>query len=861
MAGGNNFDPNDAKQIALEIEKIYKRIGLSNPFKSGTYSLSELKAGLEDARDMMMDWAEGIGEIERGFKAILDEVKATSNSFNSAKRNLTSLSSISSQIRDHQLGINQLSSKQLTQLKAKLDSELKSLSINNEGLKQQQKDLEAKKARTKLSTQEQQQLNRINILLSNTNSLLQDQDSLQKQLNDKLEEEIHSRETIEKKLGVTGGILRGISKIPILGNLVDTNEALHVAETTINNTGSSIRGLGSAIGNLGKQAISGLFNPANMTLGVFTLMGKILKDVDSSAGDFAKSMNITYSQALGVREEMVRIASSSHDAAVNSSRLQESLLAINQSLGTNGQISEQDLVTFTKLREQSGLTNEQLVSMQKYSMVMGGSLKSNVEKFQATSKILSYQNKVALNTKQLMVDMGAVSNRVKLSIEGGAAGLAKAAVNAKLMGSDLEKTSAIADQLLNFESSIEAELSAELLTGKDLTLEKARQAALNNDLATVASEITKQMGSAKDFANSNRIQQEAMAKAVGMTADQLGDMLFEQEALRKVGKKLSDEEQRAFETAKQKFGVEEASRMLREGQLDQMVEQQSVQDRFNQSVLKLQEIFVSLAEPILQIVSPFADVISGVAGLASSIAPFVKYLAEGYAIIKGMQLGLGGILQLQGFITAAKASELGLAGSILSSLGLQNAAEMYKLTLMTGGNRLAATRAFLENTILGSIVAQGYGLIKNLGQLVIELGVRWGIASAALTANAAATFGIGAAVAVAAASAAYVTMKSLKDGIVDPKKGPILSGEFGSVQLNPRDKAMYGADGSIKVGTNLVGNSSSPQDNSALIAEIRAMRNELNNRPVVVHSVVKTENNDVLARGTNTANRKSYSIQ
>jgi hypothetical protein len=115
---------------------------------------------------------------------------------------------------------------------------------------------------------------------------------------------------------------------------------------------------------------------------------------------------------------------------------------------------------------------------------------------------------------------------------------------------------------------------------------------------------------------------------------------------------------------------------------------------------------------------------------------------------------------------------------------------------------------------------------------------------------------------LAAIGAAIGAFSSMKDGIIDPKKGPILSGEFGSVQLNPRDKAMYGADGKIKVGTNLAGTSTtSVQDNSALIAEIRAMRNELNNRPVVVHSVVKTENNDVLARGTNSANRKSYSIQ
>ena len=37
------FDPNDAKQLALEIEKIYKRIGLSNPFSSGIHTISELK--------------------------------------------------------------------------------------------------------------------------------------------------------------------------------------------------------------------------------------------------------------------------------------------------------------------------------------------------------------------------------------------------------------------------------------------------------------------------------------------------------------------------------------------------------------------------------------------------------------------------------------------------------------------------------------------------------------------------------------------------------------------------------------------------------------------------------------------------
>ena len=57
----------------------------------------------------------------------------------------------------------------------------------------------------------------------------------------------------------------------------------------------------------------------------------------------------------------------------------------------------------------------------------------------------------------------------------------------------------IAGGLLDFESSIENELSAELLTGKDLNLERARGLALNNDMAGMAEEINNQIGSSADY--------------------------------------------------------------------------------------------------------------------------------------------------------------------------------------------------------------------------------------------------------------------------------------------------------------------------------------------------------------------------
>ena len=161
------FDPNDAKQLALEIEKIYKRIGLSNPFSNGIHTVAELKVGLEEARDILLEWDEGVGDIERGFRSILNEVNTTGNSFNMVKRSLTSITSISAQIRDHQLGINQLSSKQLTQYKSKLASEAASLVNNAKALQIEKDELDALAKKQKLSKEERSRLAQLNVLIDN----------------------------------------------------------------------------------------------------------------------------------------------------------------------------------------------------------------------------------------------------------------------------------------------------------------------------------------------------------------------------------------------------------------------------------------------------------------------------------------------------------------------------------------------------------------------------------------------------------------------------------------------------------------------------------------------------------------------
>ena len=551
-----------------------------------------------------------------------------------ARKAMTELDSVATKLRNNEEEISDLTNKQVIALEEKAKAALRELEIAGKRVKF-----------TKATTDEQKALKKA----------AQDNFNIEKALLNDVTKEVKLRKDINKKLGVTGGLLKGISKIPILGDIIDTKSTLKDMEGNIRGGGNALTALGAGFKNLGGQAITGLLNPANLALGAITFLVEAISGADKATGELAKSMNLSYNEALGIRQEFTSIAAQSLDSSLNTERLQETLSFVNKELGTSGRMSEDNLKTFTKLREQAGMTNEEIMSMQKFSMVMGGDLEDNVVNFQAQAKALSVSKGTSINVKQLMGDMTKVSNRTKMSIEGGAEGLAKAAVNAKLMGGNLDQVASIADSLLNFEQSIEKELSAELLLGKDINLEKARTAALNNDMATVAAEITKQAGTAAEFGEMNRIQQEAIAAAMGMSADQMADMLFEQEALKSIGTDLNDEQQKAFDLAKEKYGVEEASRMLAsdaagEG-IDGLVDQQAAQEEFNDSVEKFKEIFVDIAQNILPAIKmalePIGIIMQGIGffiGLVvkgfKTLLPIIITVGAALAVVYAKQVGM-----------------------------------------------------------------------------------------------------------------------------------------------------------------------------------------------------------------------------
>tara|TARA_B100000029_G_scaffold507045_1_gene590909 strand:+ start:276 stop:2414 length:2139 start_codon:yes stop_codon:yes gene_type:complete len=105
----------------------------------------------------------------------------------------------------------------------------------------------------------------------------------------------------------------------------------------------------------------------------------------------------------------------------------------------------------------------------------------------------------------------------------------RAAIQARKLGISLDKVGSAAEGLLDFQSSLNAEVEASIMMGRQVNLQKAREAALAGDLEGVQKEILKQVGSAAEFNKMNVLQRRSLAKAMGMELGDLQKLVNKQE--------------------------------------------------------------------------------------------------------------------------------------------------------------------------------------------------------------------------------------------------------------------------------------------------------------------------------------------
>ncbi len=353
---------------------------------------------------------------------------------------------------------------------------------------------------------------------------------------------------IEKSMGLLGKATKALGTLPVVGQAFTDSFAAAQAriKAIVEETGKVPNGIEAA--KIQLQELSSIASGA-----FFAAVVSQSLELNKNLNQIQRSTGMTETQAHGLNYALQGASVASGNMHMTSSDMLETFSAISEQIGMSAEVlGTEAIVEATALKDQMGLTAAAAGQFAAQARISGKDVKVAGEEVFGTVNQFNKLNNTAISASEVLEEVGSVTKDIGAQFGFNTQKLAGAVVEAKKLGLELSDLNTIADKMVDFQSSIESELEAELLTGQQLNLEKARQLALTNDLAGLGKELESQGITAEKYSKMNRIQQEATASALGMSTDQMGKMLYQQE-LRALGddKFLAKYGEQNFEAAKQ----------------------------------------------------------------------------------------------------------------------------------------------------------------------------------------------------------------------------------------------------------------------------------------------------------------------
>ncbi len=680
LGKSNPFAGADADAISKsskEVEKLENAfIGVQNRVDNLDQTFSNLQTQLRNTVNEIKKGPDATSRLAKGFRGVLNEVK---------------------KLTYEEEGLDKLSIDQLKTLKKKASQRQSDASAAAKELTDQFR-IEAKSLGT--AKEKRAFYNKQTDAVKAALAFQRNEDETLQSINDKINQRIKFETEVNKNLGLGGNLIKGIGgaleKMGMGGlakqlGLEDAQKKMRSVAEEVTKSGDELdtmqkkrKVLSAGFSSMGKSLIKNLKDPLSIGLFLFKGIFDAVTSVDKQSGELAKNLNISYSEAADLSTELSEAANKSGSMTITAAGLGEALMAANGELGIFNVTIDDNLKLFQKLHKTAGLTYAELSGVKSITDATGGDLEKNTKEIMAQARLTGQKLGVALNEKEVLKDISKVSKATTLSLGMSTAELSKAVSTAKALGMEMSQVEGIADGLLDFESSIANEMKAELLLGKNINLEKARQAALNNDIATVAEEIAKQAGSAAEFGEMNRIQQQALADAVGMSREELAKSLFVQEQIGNLtGEEYELRKQQIEKLEAQGLSQAQIKEKLGKQSINDLKKQNSVQENLNKSIKKMKEAFVSIAAPLMQLITPVVDLLvpafellsyilvpisetfKGISGILTGNIESLSTMSTilgGIAVVAGtLYATMSGIAAIQGVITTLKARENSLS--------------------------------------------------------------------------------------------------------------------------------------------------------------------------------------------------------
>ena len=583
-------------QFGEEALKIDFDNASAESLAAATKELSEYavkyKSALEDANDKA-------GDLLATIKANLQEMGKMASSQTQYNSGLNKTKNLSQKLADDAMGIAELRGKEVTNLvkQAKLElarrTELKAELINKRDV-------------LKSITEEEKELLK----------RMEGEFNVQEELVKKSKERLKEEKKINKAMGLSGAAVKAVTGLlGKVGISADHFEGMSEDMREAAKSGSKLKvaltgaaGIASGIG----EALS---DPL-VIVGIFgKLLGAIAKGfmaLVKLAGDFAGKAADVGKNFLGMSKDVVSVRNNLNQAAtsnffMNFAEAMEHMKSINDLTGTAIELSGEQLNTLNDMTQMYGLSQENAAKLFKFSTLMNQPLDDSVAQLHAMTAELNATQGQVLNVNDVMDKFVHASAQAKNNLGNNPKVLAQAAFQASKLGLSLSQVQSASETTLDFQSSIEKEMNAELLLGKNLNLETLRRAALTGDVKTQGEEIERIIKKQIKSTEGNVLKQRALADTLGISVEEMfaiNDEMKLQDKLAKMGisKAVSLADYNALAVKKQKelskekgrsVSLDEAKLAISKDELKVLEEQSKAQQRVGRLVETLKETFIN----------------------------------------------------------------------------------------------------------------------------------------------------------------------------------------------------------------------------------------------------------------------------
>jgi len=385
-----------------------------------------------------------------------------------------------------------------------------------------------------------------------------------------------------------------------------------------------------------------VFKSLNIPSTVGSSLSKILdifNQIDTAATNLRQNFGLLPSQGAifekNIREASIQLA----EFGINAEQLGGTMKQIGSTF-TSLQSMEKGLVKDVSIMSaQFGISAK--ISAEFLQTLGGVSGKSAMAKQNMLGLAKFAANAYGVGLDDVMNDVANASDAARMFAGKNADELVRAAAQARQMGTTLDNMANAAKGLLDFESSIQSELKASALIGKNINFNEARRLAFQGDIIGANKLILDQAKKIK-FNQLNPIAQDAFAKAAGKTVKELQEMLNAEENLKEALKSKDPLVRAEAEKKKQMAEMMKkdpiAAKKAAQAEYEKGLIQEKNQTRMKQLQNEINAIFMEFIGPILEGIGPiFTELLKYIKDNRAQIKEFAQEIGKAFLIFKNLE--------------------------------------------------------------------------------------------------------------------------------------------------------------------------------------------------------------------------------